>query len=168
MRNLFLVGAKLLGIFYCFWALSILPQIIAGFRALNSTSQGDQAAGMWGFIISLLFAMLLNILLGIILIFSTNKVATKLNIPDIPLQSETIFPQYIRIGIVLIGIYTLTLGIPETIKSLVQMKMLGMLRFNFASEHFLSGVAKVAIGSWFAFAPSRIVQLISKSETNKT
>jgi len=85
MRNLFLVGAKLLGIFYCFWALSILPQILAGFRALNSTSQGDQAAGMWSFIISLLFALFLNILSGIILLFSTDKVATILRIPDVPL-----------------------------------------------------------------------------------
>ena len=166
MRNLFLVGAKLLGIFYCFWALSILPQILAGFRALNSTSQGDHAAGMWCFIISLLFALLLNILLGIILLFSTDKVATILRIPDIPLQSEKVFHQYIRIGIVLIGIYTLTLGIPEVLKSLVEMKMIGALTFNFVAEHFISGVAKIAIGSWFAFAPSKIVQIISKSEPN--
>ena len=168
MRNLFIVGAKLLGIFYCFWALSILPQILAGFRALNSTSQGDQAAGMWSFIISLLFALFLNILLGIILLFSANKVATILRIPDVPLQSEKVFHQYIRIGIVLIGIYTLTLGIPETLKSLVQIKMLGTHNFNFVTEYFLSGIAKIAIGFWFAFSPNKIVQLISKSETNKT
>lgn len=59
MRNLFLVGAKLLGIFFFFWAITAFFQTISGLLILLSTSKAEHA-GLWAFIAALLFSLLLN------------------------------------------------------------------------------------------------------------
>ncbi|MFC1494358.1 hypothetical protein ACFL6W_03665 [Thermodesulfobacteriota bacterium] len=162
MRNLFIVGAKLLGIFYCFWTISILPQILTGFRTIYSTTEDSQLTALWLYIISLLFSFFLNFVLGIIFIFYTNKIVSILKIPETPLQSEIVTPQYIKIGIILIGIYTLTVGIPEIPKSLIRLRMGDSFSFHILNDLFFSCALKIILGAFLTFGSDKITKLISK------
>ena len=75
MRKLFLVGAKLLGIFFIFWAIIPFIKVI---HVLFSMGRVQPQSLLFKDFISLL----LILALGAFLVFSTNKIANFLKIPD--------------------------------------------------------------------------------------
>ncbi len=168
MRNLFLVGAKLLGTFFFFWAITALSQVISGLIGFRSTLEAQQP-GLWLYIAALLFSFLLNLALGIFLVFSTNKIADILKIHDTGPDTTITFRQYVRIGIVLIGVFTLSVAVPDIIGSFARMKLGGTLPFSFSSDkNLISSILKSAVGFWFAFGSGQVVNLITKHEIKKT
>lgn len=168
MRNLFLVGAKLLGIFFFFWAITAFSQVISGLAAFRYTAETEHA-GIWPYVAALIFSFLLNLGLGIILVFSTEKIADILKIPDAASDTAATFSQYVRIGIVLIGVYILSVAAPDVIGSLAQIKLGGVLPFSYANENnFISSVIKLVVGFWFVIGPGQIVNLITKYELKQS
>ena len=162
MRNLFIVGAKLLGIVYLFWAISILSQMLIGLGQTYSAAQGAQITMLWPYIISQLFSSFLHFALGFIIVFRTDKIATILRVPEMPLQSESVKPQYIQIGIILIGIYILTTGISEIPKATIQLNKVGFTSFQFMNNSFFSYALKIVLGALLTFGSDKITKLISK------
>ncbi len=162
-----MVGAKLLGILYFFWAISIVPQILVGYGSIfiNSPQDGD-AGKLWPWFIGNIFVLGLNLSIGFILLFRTEKVSKFLKIPEEHFQADAIFSEFTQIGIVLIGVYSFANGFPEFLKFSPEIITVGLSSFTVG--RVISSFAKVVLGIWFIFSSRKIVNFIGKNGSEKT
>ncbi len=92
MRQLFIIGAKLLSIMLIFWTFSAF---LAQTQVLGYMSRTH--------LVALIFLTSLEIILALFLLFGTNMVASSLKIPDTPAKKIHI-PDALQVGITLIGV----------------------------------------------------------------
>ena len=121
MKNLFIVGSKLLGIICVYWALITIPQIVFATALLSDKPSPPGSVPPEVAILIALIAVLASILLAILLLFKTDRLAQFLKIPsDTTLASAANSELIIRVGLVLIGIYILIDAIPVITRFIIE------------------------------------------------
>lgn len=107
MRNLFIVGAKLLGIYWFIMAsLSLISTI------------GFIQHSLWPIIITFILSAIIQFIFSYFLLFKTHNIACllKLEEKEIPLKNLS-SNSFLQIGIILIGLYIFTTNISNFLKS---------------------------------------------------
>ena len=164
MRNLFLVGAKLLGMLGLYWTILIIPQI--GFLlGANAQMNEDNFSGAWMFS-GLLLYFLLSLAFGLILIFRTEKVADLLRIKKAEVQEiKPKTDDMLRIGIILVGIFLLASAIPKLTKTIFVMAQSLSGLMSIYSSDLISSILQICLGEWLSFSSSKVIHIISKRES---
>ena len=167
MRNLFLVGAKLLGMLGLYWTILIIPQI--GFLlGANAQMNEDNFSGAWMFS-GLLLYFLLSLAFGLILIFRTEKVADLLRIKKAEVQEiKPKTDDMLRIGIILVGIFLLASAIPEFAKIIFRLAQTSMTLRSYNTSELISSILQICLGGWLSFSSRKVVHFITKREYKKT
>ena len=167
MRNIFLAGAKLLGILGLYWAILIIPQI-GFFLGIQTPMSEDNYSGAWIFSAILLY-FLLAFSFGLILIFRTEKIADLLKINE-PEEQEfkPKADDMFRIGIILVGIFLLASAIPEFAKIIFRLAQTSMTLRSFNTSELISSILQICLGGWLSFSSRKVVHIITKREYKKT
>lgn len=169
MRNLFVVLAKLLGVFQVYWALTYLASIslFIGQTVTNDlTAQGmivTQAIYICGYAV-ICFCM------AWILMFKTIWLADKLHVPkesdQLSLSTDRVLPT----GIKLVGVYILAVSLPGLLKALGETASFSLYNGSLAMvwTKILPAVLKVAMGLILTLRTPQTVRVISKGESTAT
>ncbi len=166
MRNLFLVGAKLLGMLGLYWTILIIPQI-GFFLGANSQMNEDNFSGVLIFS-GLLLYFLLSLSFGLILIFRTEKVADLLRIKKAEVQEiKPKTDDMLRIGIILVGIYVLASAIPELAKIIFRLAQTSMTLRSYNTTELISSIFQICLGWWLSFSSRKVAHFITKREYKK-
>ena len=150
MRNVFLVGAKLLGILALYWAIIILPQICLSVSVRFPDIDLGCVIGGWmlSFSISLLFA--------IFLLFKTERIANILSIYEN--REEILKPtadQLLVVGIILIGIFLISTALPKLTETFFSFYSTDVLR-NYHIKEIVTQLLQIFIGGFLIFSAKRI------------
>ena len=163
MRNVFLVGAKLLGILALYWAIIIIPQICLSVSARFPDIDLGCVIGGWMlyFSISLFFA--------ICLLFKTEEIANILSIYEN--REEIMKPtadQFLVIGIILIGTFLISTALPKLTETLFSFYSSDVLR-HYHIKEIVTQLLQIFIGGFLIFSAKKISCLINPSRrTNPT
>lgn len=108
MRNWFIVGSKLLGIYFLYWALTSLPGSIMLSMSLFSKSVIlNEGPSNLAIFLASISSSLVMIAFAYALLFKSELIADKLNIAD-SFEPDTQHGGNLQSGIILIGIYIFT------------------------------------------------------------
>ena len=163
MRKLFIPLAKLLGIFMIIRPLSHLINM-SFFAILSFFTEQESARSAF------LYAFILNVVslfLALVLLFKTETVADILRLPDdntnlVGINRYTI----LRIGLILIGFWTITYAIPILISSAVayfKFNYITPLRYNYGEqEKILSSILRTILGICLVFLSKQIARFFEK------
>jgi hypothetical protein len=165
MRNIFLAGAKLLGILGLYWAILIIPQI-GFFLGIQTPMSEDNYSGAWIFSAILLY-FLFAFGFGLTLIFRTEKIAEILKIKE---TKELVFNQktdeMLRIGIILVGIFLLASAIPELAKIIFRMVQTSITLSSYNTSELISSILQICLGGWLSFSSRKVIHFITKRESS--
>jgi len=164
MRNIFLAGAKLLGILGLYWAILIIPQI-GFFLGIQNPINEEYYSISWIFSGIFLY-FLLSLVFGLILIFRTEKIANMLKIKEGEEQEfKPNADNMLRIGIILVGIFLLASAIPKLAKTIFGMaRSLSGLTSIYSSE-LISSILQICLGVWLSLSSSKVIHFITKRES---
>ena len=169
MRNLFIVGAKLLGIYWFIMAsLSLISTI------------GFIQHSLWPIIITFILSAIVQFVFSYLLLFKTHNIACllKLEEKEIPLKNLS-SNSFLQIGIILIGLYIFTTNISNFLKSFFFYTQPDYLTKTFNINipeamnqytHLLSLIitfVPIVISLILIFKSQTIVKLISRYEDTK-
>ena len=142
MRNLFLAGAKLLGILALYWAILIIPQI-GFFLSVRTTMSEGNYSGTWLFS-GIVLSFILPLIFGLILIFRTEKIADILKIKESKEQEfKSKQDDILRIGIILVGIFLVASAIPKFAKIIFQMAQSSMGHMSIHTSELISSILQI-------------------------
>jgi len=112
MKNLFIVGAKLFGIYLVMVDASSLIQLVVGVILNSKEIIGNE---LWNLDITTVYLIgipfLIHFTTGISLLFFTETIATLLRIPNAPLPPVDSCKPSLQIGLILLGIYGILLSV---------------------------------------------------------
>jgi len=169
MRNLFIVGAKLLGIYWFIMAsLSLISTI------------GFIQHSLWPIMITFILSAIVQFVFSYLLLFKTHNIACllKLEEKEIPLKNLS-SNSFLQIGIILIGLYIFTTNISNFLKSFFFYTQPDYLTKTFNINipeamnqytHLLSLIitfVPIVISLILIFKSQTIVKLISRYEDTK-
>ncbi len=166
MRNLFLAGAKILGLLSIFWSISYIPSI--GWAIVQART-GTMSANA-GAILNVYLGFAVLIIFGLILLFRTEKLATLLKVRE-ESEKEIKLPasEILRIGFIFIGIYFLGKAIPEFFKTFYILSKSSEFTGGFEKNRYISelisSIFKIGLGSWLTFASRKVVRIITIRES---
>lgn len=162
MRQLFIVGAKLLGLICFLWALMMIVQMLA----YSSMSRENNLISTLLYGLGSLIYFVIIAWFGFILMKRTNWVADKAG-----LDKDDAFPSWpqerklLYVGIVILGLYVLTQGIPGLAKGLITniyyTDFYGQ-RNNFYFVSISTDVVRIAVGVILVIMADKIIELIDK------
>lgn len=116
MRQLFIVGAKLLGLLCLWWAISAATQIISYGGVIFSPSSNWASAVLFG--LGLIAYFILAIWFAAILLIRTEWLADKVGVDK---DSELgVWPgekKLLNLGVMLLGFYVLVYAVPSFVQS---------------------------------------------------
>jgi hypothetical protein len=102
---MFVVGSKLLGIYFLYGALTTLPpSIVMAMSTISASGRYYQGLSSIVILIASAFSGLVMIAFAYALLFKTELIADKLNVSGVP-QPSARCEDYLQHGITLIGIY---------------------------------------------------------------
>ncbi len=166
MKNLFLAGAKIIGLLSIFWAISFIPSI--GWAIVQART-GSMSANA-GAILNIYIEFAFLIVFGLLLLFRTEKLATLLKIKE-ESEIEIKLPasEILRIGFIFIGIYMLGKAIPEFFKTFYILSKSSEFTGGFEKNRYISelisSIVKIGLGSWLTFASRKVVRIITTRES---
>jgi len=166
MRNIFLAGAKIIGLLAIFWAIRFIPSI--GWAIVQART-GSMSANV-GVILNIYLEFAILVIFGLILLFRTEKLATLLKIKE-GSEKEIKLPtsEILRIGFIFIGIYFLGKAIPEFFKTFYFLSKSSEFSGNFEKtrdiSQLISSILKIGIGSWLTFASRKVIRIITTRES---
>ena len=150
MRNIFLAGAKLLGILGLYWAILIIPQI-GFFLGIQNPINEEYYSISWIFSGIFLY-FLLSLVFGLILIFRTEKIADMLKIKEPEKQEfKPKADDMLRIGIILVGIFLLASAIPEFAKIIFRLAQSSMPLSSYNTSELISSILQICLRVAFVF-----------------
>jgi hypothetical protein len=169
MRRIFIVVAKLFGLFQVFWAItylcSMLP-FIGHVEALGTSRTGQIIIQL----LSLAVFLVLTLIMVRILLLRTEWLADKLRIPpdDSPINLSN--DKFFRTGIQLIGIYILVTSIPN----LVQKTTIAYMYHGYTGNLTMSllrtlipAVLKISLALILAVRTNWIQHLVERGEKTR-
>jgi hypothetical protein len=169
MKSLFLVLGKLLGLLCLYWAVLAIPQLLT--YAFIDISPGPLPAFvMRAILISVgLLSILGSCFLGVWLVFKTQRLADILRIPadagGLPsFESESL----LHVGIVLVGVYSLIVTLPELARLLLQSSQYANF---FRSAHFTGSLAedvlRLALALYLVMFPRHVMGMLKKLDKSR-
>ncbi len=163
MRNLFIPLAKLLGIYLLYRPLTYLASIVYYFF---SSFSSEQQSILSGILYTFIF-QILSLLLALILLFKTEKLADFLRLPDDDINLVGIDRYTIlRTGLILIGIGTIIYAIPVIIGSAVTYfnykDVAPMSLYYQELEKMVSSILQAILGIFLVFKSIPIARFFEK------
>jgi len=165
MRDLFIAGTKILGIWGIYRSLLFIPSIIDYLVRIQAPLEQHPAYDPARFLMHLIISFFLYLLSGLLLTFGTETLANLLRVKDRDTQkisSPNI--ELFRIGVNLLGIYMLANSIPLIMSTIYQMD-----GFLYGTPQGVSDVADLIVyglqtvfGLALVFAGSRVANYISQ------
>lgn len=153
MRTLFIPLAKLLGIFLIFRALPGTLYIIS------------DAIYRQKFAVSIILSCIIygfSMLLALILIFKTDKIADIVKIPQEKIDSHVFdFHSILRVGLVLIGVAMLVYAVPSLIGWAVVV-MADQARVIPPYRQLYTPILRIVFGSCLVLLANRLAQFLNK------
>lgn len=121
MRRTFIMFAKLLGVVLFYWTLMLFVQTCHIYWMNLDSVHGLFSGIRW--LLGILSRIALNLILSLLLMFKTEKVADWLRLKrDDELAKGPSVHRILVVGSVLIGLYVLVYAFPSFISTLVQIK----------------------------------------------
>ncbi len=134
MKKLFIVAAKLIGLLALYWALSTLVQIAGAFafmfRSMLDSEGNSPAARILCWVIGNVLYGGLTFILSYLLMFKTEWIASKLNVPDENIPSLPQNQKLLKGGVILLGLYFFLFSIPTLTKYIFGISSLPHARFE--------------------------------------
>lgn len=117
MRNLFIIGLKLLGILCLYWALGEVAQVSVAITTLPSMkAMGIQP--VW-YIFSVSLYVLVHLLFSLVLLFRSDGIAKALRVPDTAFTPGQITPAALLYTLLIaISVFILIQAIPQVLRHL--------------------------------------------------
>lgn len=162
MRDLFIVGAKLMGIYIFFiHAITNLAFLIQVSQQEGST--GGYQLSVWDFLI--VFA--LQTVVSYFLVFRTDLIANtiKLNPNDSPIGLS--ITTALQSGLILIGVYILITTMPILLQQITKEFIQGIMNFRFHYTGFIISLMKVFLSIVLIFASEKISSLIMQNQLSR-
>jgi hypothetical protein len=175
MREWFIAGAKLLGIYFLYWAFTTLPQSIAiGMSSFSESVILNEGPSNLAIFLSSISATAVMIVFAFILLFKTNWLADTLKVTG---QSHNSERQYdtgmLQTGISLIGIYIFCTKIGSLIQAYVENRAVNRMFSPFIatqpeglswSQKFAGPIATLAISLFLIFGSKYIANFLTRSK----
>jgi hypothetical protein len=172
MRNLFIVGAKLMGLYFLLTDLIALMHysISALILSMNGNLSQLEAINQISIYIYMFAApFVLHVAAGLLLLFRTNWLAKVLLIPDVP-QPHVDARNVLQVGIILLGFYMMIVGIPGVLSylmQLIQMNAQGgfssIVRFDWNA--ILPNAVRIVMGTCLILTSQKLSTLIMRNTT---
>lgn len=162
MRTLFIPLAKLLGIFIVFRPFCYIVYML--YWVLSRAAVGQEPVES-AFILS--FPMhVVALSLGLLLIFKTEKIAAVLKIPcdtanPIMIDSDS----GLRVGLVLIGVYTVVQAVPTLIGALVFILQQSGKTPGIYQDKFWTSMLQTVLGICLVFRAPRLAEFLCKPKS---
>jgi uncharacterized membrane protein (DUF485 family) len=179
MREWFIVGSKLLGIYFLYWAFTILPESIA--LSMSSFSKSvilNEGPSNLAIFLSSISATVVMIVFSFVLLFKTNWLADTLKVTG---QSHKTEIQYdigmLQTGISLIGIYIFCTKIGGLIQAYVESRAVSRMFSSYIatqpeglswSQKFAGPMATLAISLFLIFGSRYIASFLTKPKRTAT
>ncbi len=159
MRTLFIPLAKLLGIFLVFQPLCYIAYML--YWVLSRAAVGQESVQST---LVLSFPMyIVGLVLGLILIFKTEKIAAFLKIPpdsagSIVINSDSV----LRVGLMLIGVYTVVQAVPTLIGALVFILQQTGKTPSVYQDKFWTSMLQTVLGISLVLQARRLAEFLNK------
>ncbi len=176
MRRLFIVGAKILGLQYLWWAIFTTLQAVSygGMFSFRDVYGTGRILPMIFYGLALLGYFILAVWFASVLLLRTEWLADKVGLKkDSELAGWPEEKKLLNLGIMLLGFYVLAYAIPEFVKS--SLTLFGRLAYmeqlgngsgsNLLVYHvipFISDILAVAIGVLMVLISARIIVWLEK------
>jgi hypothetical protein len=160
MRTLFIPLAQLLGIFLVFRPLCYIAYIL--YWLLSRAAVGKEPVLESAFILALPMHIV-GLLLGLLLIFKTEKIAAVLKIPcdttsSIMIDSDSV----LRVGLVLIGVYTVVQAAPTLIGAVVFILQQAGKTPGIYQDKFWTSMLQTVLGISLVLQARRLAEFLNK------
>ena len=182
MKNVFVVLAKLIGLFQLYWGISYIAALSLSLSHMkNSQFSADVSQGGGGMqVFPMLGFALLTFGLAYLLMFCTDWLARMLGIKENQDSDKLPVNLLLPAGVKLIGVYLVALAIPEIFKSLSEWiftvrqyssstgddALYAQMFRTVAAQGFFSSIIpsllKLALGIFVAVRTSTVIRLIAK------
>jgi hypothetical protein len=110
MRALTTVGLKLMGISSLYWATGFVPSL---FSALFMFSNPHPGLNPVWYVAQIVTYFGINVLFALVLLFRTEWVVAKLQIPPEPISLSIAASELLRVGLVLVGVFAIIHALSE-------------------------------------------------------
>ena len=179
MREWFIVGSKLLGIYFLYWALTTLPQSIAiGMSSFSESVILDKWPSNLAIFLSSISATIVMIIFAFVLLFKTNWLADTLKVTRQSHNSETQYSAgMLQTGISLIGIYIFCTKIGSLIQAYMENRAVSRMLSPFIatqpeglswSQKYSGPIATLAISLFLIFGSKYIADFLTKIKQTAT
>ena len=164
MRNLFLSGTKIFGLFTLYKAILIIPSIASYLGMIRGHSTADNSLPIRAVILMSLYC-LISISFALILLFKTEMLANVLKIKDNEekriVLSENVF---FKIGIILVGIFILAEAVPKLASTVYQWDrlMYGQRQGIMNIANLITYVLQIILALVLIIGAQHIVRFITK------
>lgn len=159
MRTLFIPLAKLLGIFLVFRPLCYLAYMLY-YWVLSRAGVGQEPV-QTAFMLS--FHMhIVGLVLGLVLVFKTEKIATVFKIPpdttdSIVINSDSV----LRVGLVLIGVYIAIQAAPALVGAVVFILQQSGRTSGVYQDKFWTSMLQTVLGICLVFQARRLAEFLN-------
>lgn len=109
MRNLAIVGLKLLGILGIYWSITGIAQVAL---SVSLAGVGAMRPQLWFFAAGWLISAIFAAALAVIMLARTDWVIAKLKFPEDPPASGMEPSQLLRVGFILVGVFAVLEALP--------------------------------------------------------
>lgn len=164
MRNIFLIGGKLLGLVVAYWTLSMLVQMVSFMQFYSHPDAEVEVSPFWYTSAWVLYALLSG-LFACVLLFRTETVADILRIPpedELPVIRSPNTP--LKIGLVLLGIYAVVMNFPDLARDLVEAMAQRRMTNYYRLAHVIDSALKVLLGGYLVLGSDRVIEWIWRFE----
>lgn len=150
MRTLFIIAAKLFGLYMLYGAVYTVISA-ASFALAEPPASLDT---LW----SMYLIVAVDLVFGVVLVFWPSRLAATFHIPDTQIATTMGAREALRIGILLIGLYLLVGGLPRTFESLLATPNATKVWVGWA--HWLLQVFACLVPLYLLFSVDRMVDLL--------
>jgi hypothetical protein len=162
MRQLFLVLAKLLGLFQLYWALTQFMQISFFITAFSSGVDNNQTGRIMLSFIGWMFYLVVTFGAAWLLLVRNEWLADKLRIQDDKKSEMLDHHSLLQVGVRLIGVYVIVIALPKFASGLViSHNLFGSQVGQNMSNNIIPSALQLAFGIFLAFFSKKVVQIIS-------
>ena len=169
MRNLFIVGAKLLGIY---WFIMALLSLISMIQFIQHS--------LWLVMIAFILSAIVQFIFSYLLLFKTHNIACLLKLEEKEIALRNLSSKsFLQIGITLIGLYIFTTNISNFLKSFFfythpdyltktfNINIPGVMNQYIRLLYLIINFMPIVISLILIFKSQAIAKLISKYEDTK-
>jgi hypothetical protein len=167
MKRLFLIFAKLLGLFQLYTALMSATQLVV-MLTLMTRSEPAPLVGLLLGAVGLLLFLAVSLAIARILIVQTEWLAEKVGIRDDAPVAGLEHGQILAVGICLIGIFVTVESLPDVVRLVLSLrKMSANGAMDYLWPQLLPSVLPLALGLFLALKPEAVARRVGRSSATR-